>query len=139
MLSITSGSTPSSHSIVVQHTHPFSPFFALNVGERYENLKVTNRITTPDGKRFVQLYGDREIIMSIYDSPADNYCFMNITIGHDSAFEAFLNAFTFDGEDKIAAKYRIVINEDGLQITPSGESKGGVNYQWKYFEELNIK
>ena len=116
-----------------------SPFFALNVGERYENLKVTNRITTPDGKRFVQLYGDREIIMSIYDSPADNYCFMNITIGHDSAFEAFLNAFTFDGEDKIAAKYRIVINEDGLQITPSGESKGGVNYQWKYFEELNIK
>ena len=116
-----------------------SPFFALEVGERYENLKVTNRATTPSGKRFVQLYGDREVLMNIYDSPADGYCFMNITIGHDSAFEAFLNAFTFDGEDKLAAKYRIVINEDGLQIAPAAESKGGVSYQWKYLEELDIQ
>ena len=116
-----------------------SHFFALKVGERYENLKVTNRITTPDGKRFVQLYGDREILACIYDSPADDYCFMNITIGHDSAFEAFLNAFTFDGENKIAAKHSIVINEDGLQITPAAESKGGVSYQWKYLKELNLQ
>lgn len=117
----------------------FSPFFALEVGGRYENLKVTNRITTPDGKRFVQLYGDREILVGIYDSPADSYCFMNITIGHDSAFEAFLNAFAFDGEYKLATKCTIVINEDGVQIAPALESKGGVSYRWKYLKELNIQ
>lgn len=117
----------------------FSPFFALEVGGRYENLKVTNRITTPDGKRFVQLYGDREILVGIYDSPADSCCFMNITIGHDSAFEDFLNAFAFDGEYKLAAKCTIVINEDGVQIAPALESKGGVSYRWKYLKELNIQ
>lgn len=117
----------------------FSPFFALEVGGRYENLKVTNRITTPDGKRFVQLYGDREILVGIYDSPVDSCCFMNITIGHYSAFEAFLNAFAFDGEYKLATKCTIVINEDGVQIAPALESKGGVSYRWKYLKELNIQ
>lgn len=115
------------------------PFFALKMGDRYNNMKVTNRFDYPDGKRFVQLYGDRGVFMCVYDSPADYDCSMSITVGTDDDFTAIVNSYGFDDESTLADKFKIVIGDKGVKFIEKTTSnkESGVCFDFEYYKLTN--
>ena len=91
-------------------------FFDLKLKDTYRKLKVVQR-SDRNGKRFVQLYGERKTMITILDIPENNVCMMTITVGNVKDFENALNAYQLDGEGNIAAKVNVVIGMEGISFT----------------------
>lgn len=89
----------------------FEDFFRRKLGEKVLGLEVIQN-SENNGKRFVQMWGEGGIIMSLYDSPADKYCHMSIIVGGVSGFEHAVNEYCFGGEKDLAKRYNIVIDSD---------------------------
>ena len=119
--------------------------FNLELGDTYRNLEVTQQ-SEREGKRFVQLYGEGGILMSVLDSPADHYCHMSIIVGGSDGFEQAVNEFVIGGERDFATRCNIIINSDlsgdshGIHFTTNeytfaGKShKNGVHIDFKYWD-----
>lgn len=90
-------------------------FFDLKLKDTYRNLKVVQR-SDRNGKRFVQLYGERKTMMTILDIPENNLCMMTITVGNAKDFENALNAYQIDGEGDIAGKVNVMIGMEGISF-----------------------
>ena len=123
----------------------FDDLFTLGLDSKYHNLEVTHS-TEVNGKRFVQLYGEGDILMCVYDSPAEKYCHMSIIVGYD-AFEQAVNECVMGNERDIAKKCNIIINDDfshrfGIQFTNSEylnlgkKYKSGVHINFGYAKKL---
>ena len=91
-------------------------FFDLKLKDSYEKLKVVQR-SDRNGKRFVQLYGERRTMITILDIPENNVCMMTITVGNAKDFENALNAYKIEGEENIAGKVNVVIGMEGVSFT----------------------
>lgn len=89
----------------------FGDFFRRKPGEKVRGLEVTQN-SENNGTRFVQLWGEGDILMCIYDSPAEKYCHMSIIVGGVSGFEQAVNEYCFGGEKDFAKRYNIVIDSD---------------------------
>lgn len=128
----------------------FGHLFDRKVGQQQWGLKVAQQINR-GGKRFVQLYGEGNIIMSLFDSPEDKYCHMSIIIGGISGFEQAVNEYIFGGEQNIARKCNVIIDNDlsdnsyGIHFTTDEYShagnahKNGVHINFGYIEKLKNK
>ncbi len=130
--------TPEGYKDVISD---LEPFFTLQSGEWYRNMRLVNRIDSPDGSRFVQLYADRAVFMSIYDSPADNYCCMSIVQGDEEVFAALVDDYSFEGESNLASENRIVIGDNGVRFIDSKEVDGacGISFDFEYYKKINNK
>ncbi len=117
-----------------------APFFALKDGERYKNMKVVNRYDSPSGERFVQLYGERSVLVCIYDSPTEKRCCMSITIGDSDAFASVVNSYRSAEERVIARKCRITIGDNGIQFSAGNlMNPRGLFYNLDYYNKINYK
>lgn len=117
-----------------------APFFALENGARYRNMKVVNRYDSPAGERFVQLYGENCVLVCIYDSPTEKRCCMSVTLGDNDAFASFLKAYRFDGESDIVGKCRIEIGDNGIHFSAGNLiNPRGVYFNLDYYNRINHK
>ena len=119
--------------------------FNLELGDTYKNLEVTQQ-SEHNGKRFVQLYGEGDILMCVFDSSEDKYCHMSILVGGTGGFEQAVNEYVFGGERDIATRCNIIINSDlsgdscGIHFTTdeyffAGKShKNGVHIDFRYWD-----
>lgn len=115
------GGTPAVYFLLAQHDEAeyksmlsnVEVFFDLKLKDTYRNLKVVQR-SDRDGKRFVQLYGERKTMITVLDNPALNVCMMTITVGSAKDFENALNAYGIVGKENVAQKYNIIISEQGI-------------------------
>lgn len=121
----------------------FGDFFRHKPGVKVKGLEVTQN-SENNGKRFVQLWGEGDILMCLYDSPAEKHFHMSIIIGGVSGFEKAVNEYCFGGEKDFAKKCNIIINSDlsdnsyGIHFTEdeyffAGKShKNGVHIDFGY-------
>ena len=91
-------------------------FFDLKLKDTYRKLKVVQR-SDRNGKRFVQLYGERKTMITILDIPENNVCMMTITVGNAKDFENALNTYQIGGEGDIAGRVNVVIGMEGISFT----------------------
>lgn len=118
----------------------FAPFFALENGDRFKNLKVVNRYDSPDGTRFVQLYGDSCVLVCLYDSPAEECCSMSITVGDNDAFASAVNSYRANGEGDLARKCRITVGDNGIGFSNGNlMNPRGVFFELDYYNRINHK
>lgn len=122
--------------------------FNCKQGEKKFNLEVIQQ-NRRNGKRFVQLYGEGNILMCLFDSPKEKYCHMSIIVGGVSGFEQAVNEYVFGGEKDFAKKCNIIIdsnlsdNSYGIHFTDdeyfhAGKKyKNGVHINFGYFEKFN--
>jgi hypothetical protein len=89
----------------------YGDMFRRKLGEKVLGLKVT-QCCENNGKRFVQLWGEGDVLMCLYDSPAEKYFHMSIIIGGVSGFEQAVNEYRFGGEKDFAKRCNIVIDSD---------------------------
>lgn len=121
--------------------------FNCKQGEKKFNLEVIQQ-SRRNGKRFVQLYGEGNILMCLFDSPEDKYCHMSIIIGGISGFEQAVNEYIFGGVKDIAKKCNIIIdsnlsdNSYGIHFNTveyfhAGKMhRNGVHIDFGYFERF---
>ena len=89
----------------------YGDMFRRKLGEKVLGLEVT-QCSENNGKRFVQLWGEGDVLMCLYDSPAEKYFHMSIIIGGVSGFEQAVNEYRFGGEKDFAKRCNIVIDSD---------------------------
>ena len=110
----------------------FETLFTLGLEGKFHNLEVVQN-SERNGKRFVQLYGEGDIMMCVFDSPTDKYCHMSIIIGYD-AFQQAVNESVMGDERDIAKKCNIIITDDfshrlGIQFCDKEYQHLGKNYK----------
>ena len=84
--------------------------FDRELGEKHWGLEVTQQ-SQNNGKRFVQLWGEGDILMCVIDVPQEKYCLMSIIVGVNG-FEQAVNEYLFGGEKDFAKKCNIIIDND---------------------------
>lgn len=119
--------------------------FDLELGETFRNMKVTQQ-SEHNGNRFVQLWGEGNVVMCLFDSQAEKHCHFSVIIGGSDAFREAVNNYSFGGETNIAEKCNIIIDSDlsdnsyGIHFTSdeyffAGRShKNGVHINFRYWE-----
>lgn len=85
--------------------------FNFKPGEKQWGLEVTQQ-SEKNGKRFVQLWGEGGILVSIFDSPQEKYCHFSVVIGGVEGFERAVNEYHFGGEKDFAKRCNIIIDSD---------------------------
>ena len=88
----------------------YGDMFRRKLGEKVLGLEVTQQ-SRNNGKRFVQLWGEGDVLMCVIDVPQEKYCLMSIIVGVNG-FEQAVNEYLFGGEKDFAKKCNIVINND---------------------------
>ena len=106
--------------------------FSLGLNGKYHNLEVVQN-SERGGKHFVQLFGEGDVMMCVFDSPADKYCHMSIIIGYD-AFQQAVNECIMGDERDIAKNCNIIITDDfshrlGIQFCDTEYQHLGNNYK----------
>ena len=85
--------------------------FGLQPGAKHRGLEVTQQVEN-GGKRFVQLWGEGGVIVSLFDSPQDKYSHFSVVIGGVDGFEKAVDEYLFGGERDFSKKCNIVIDSD---------------------------
>ena len=102
-------------------TDAFGHLFDLALKDVYSGLKVIQR-SSRNGKRYIQLYGDGNVMLTILDVPATNYFAMTVTIGSAIDFENAVNAYSINGETGIAQKSIVILDRNGIDVRLSNPS-----------------
>ncbi len=122
-------------------------FFDLEKGDVYKGLEVVAQ-SNRDGKRFAQLYGEGNVVVSILDLPEEKYSHFSIIVGGVGAFEQAVNNCAFGGKKNIAENCNVIINSDlgdysyGIHFTTNeyfyaGKArKAGVHIDFGYNERF---
>ena len=85
--------------------------FGLQPGAKHWGLEVTQQVEN-GGKRFVQLWGEGGVVVSLFDSPQDKYSHFSVVIGGVDGFEKAVDEYLFGGERDFSKKCNIVIDSD---------------------------
>lgn len=93
----------------------FGFLFDLGLKDVYNGLKVIQRIDR-NGKRFVQFYGEGNVMLTVLDIPATDYFIMTVTIGSEKNFEDAVNAYSINGKSDISKKNIITLGQEGIDI-----------------------
>ena len=102
-------------------TDAFGHLFDLALKDVYSGLKVIQS-SSRNGKRYIQLYGDGNVMLTILDVPATNYFAMTVTIGSAIDFENAVNAYSINGETGIAQKSIVILDMNGIDVRLSNPS-----------------
>ena len=102
-------------------TDAFGHLFDLALKDVYSGLKVIQS-SSRNGKRYIQLYGDGNVMLTILDVPATNYFAMTVTIGSAIDFENAVNAYSINGETGIAQKSIVILDRNGIDVRLSNPS-----------------
>ena len=136
--------TPNGYANMI---HEFDHLFKLELGDKMHGLEVTQH-SELNGKRFVQLWGEGNILMCLYDDPVKKYCHMSIIVGGITGFEQAVNEYNFGGKKDFAKMCNIVIDSDlgdnsyGIHFITdeyfyAGKShKNGVHIDFGYAKKL---
>lgn len=119
-------------------TDVFGFLFDLDLKDVHNGLKVIQR-SDRNGKRFIQFYGEGNVMLTVLDVPATNYFVMTVTIGSEKDFEDAVNAYSINGEIGLAKKSIIVLNQDGIDVRLSNsnteaEEPNGVRFRFELKE-----
>ena len=96
-------------------TDAFGFLFDLGLKDVYNGFKVIQRCDR-NGKRFVQLYGEGNVMLTVLDIPATDYFIMTVTVGGEKDFEEAVNTYSINSETGIAQKNIIILNQDGIDV-----------------------
>ena len=96
-------------------TDVFGHLFDLGLKDVYNGFKVIQRCDR-NGKRFVQLYGEGNVMLTVLDIPATDYFLMTVTVGGEKDFEEAVNTYSINSETGIAQKNIIILNQDGIDV-----------------------
>ena len=123
-------------------TDVFGFLFDLDLKDVHNGLKVIQR-SDRNGKRFIQLYGEGNVMLTILDIPATNYLVMTVTIGSERDFEDAVNAYSINGGTGIANKSIIVLNQNGIDVRLSksnveADALNGVRFRFE-LKEMFLK
>ena len=96
-------------------TETFGFLFDFDLKDVYEGLKVIQR-SDRNGKRFVQFYGDGNVMLTVLDVPAMDYFIMTVAIGSEKDFKNAVNAYSINGKTDISNKSVIILNQNGIDV-----------------------
>ena len=115
-------------------TDAFGFLFDLGLKDVYNGFKVIQRCDR-NGKRFVQLYGEGNVMLTVLDIPATDYFIMTVTVGGEKDFEEAVNTYSINSETGIAQKNIIILNQDGIDVrlnnsNVEGNEQNGVRFHF---------
>ena len=115
-------------------TDVFGYLFDLDLKDVYNGLKVIQR-SDRNGKRFIQFYGEGNVMLTMLDVPEMNYFVMTVTIGSVKDFENAVNAYSINGETGIAQKCIVILDRNGIDVRLSNscvedDGRNGVRFHF---------
>ena len=96
-------------------TDAFGHLFNLGLKDVYNGLKVIQR-SDRNGKRFIQFYGEGNVMFTMLDIPATDSFIMTVTIGGEKDFENAVNAYSINGKCDIAKKNVVILDQNGVDV-----------------------